>query len=75
MLLPQNAQFFSNLLDYLFGQPFQRYSGKIVYDQLSSYLKENKLMFNHQCGSKHSTDFAALELIDRIITDIWKDPN
>ena len=48
---------------------------RIVYDQLSSYLKENKLLFDHQYGfrSKHSTKFAVLELIDRIINDIDND--
>ena len=37
--------------------------------------KENKLLFNHQYGfrSKHSTEFAALELIDRIITGMNND--
>ena len=44
----------------------------IIYDQLSCYLKENKLLFDHQYGfrSKHSTEFAALELIDIIITNM-----
>ena len=48
---------------------------RIIYDQLSSYLEENKLLFDHQYGfrSKHSTEFAALELIDRIITDMDND--
>ena len=48
---------------------------RIIYDQFSSYLKENKLLFDHQYGfrSKHSTEFAALELIDRIITDMDND--
>ena len=48
---------------------------RIIYDQLSSYLMENKLLFDHQYGfrSKHSTEFAALELIDRIITDMDND--
>ena len=38
----------------------------IIYDQFSSYLKENKLLFDHQYvfQSKHSTEFATLELID-----------
>ena len=48
---------------------------RIIYDQLSCYLKENKLLFDHQYGfrSKHSTEFAALELIDRIITNMDND--
>ena len=39
------------------------------------YIKENKLLFDHKYGfrSKHSTEFAALELIDRIITDTDND--
>ena len=48
---------------------------KIIYDQLSCYLNDSKLLFNNQYGfrSMHSTEFAALELIDRIITQMDKD--
>ena len=48
---------------------------KIIYDQLSCYLNDSKLVFNNQYGfrSMHSTDYAALELIDRIITQMDKD--
>ena len=48
---------------------------KIIYDQLSCYLNDSKLLFNNQYGfrSMHSTEYAALELIDRIITQMDKD--
>ena len=42
---------------------------KIIALQLSSYFEKNKLLFDNQYGfrPKHSTEHAALELIDRII--------
>ena len=45
---------------------------KIMFEQLSSYLKGSKLLFDHQDGfrPKMSTECAALELIDRIITKL-----
>ena len=48
---------------------------KIIYDQLSCYLNDSKLEFNNQYGfrSMHSTEYAALELIDRTITQMDKD--
>ena len=48
---------------------------KIIYDQLSCYLNDSKLLFNNQYGfrSMHSTEYAALELIDRIVTQMEKD--
>ena len=48
---------------------------KIIFDQLSTYLKDSKLFFDHQYGfrPKHSTEYAALELIDRIITQMDQD--
>ena len=44
-------------------------------EQLSCYLKDSKLLFDHQYGFrlKHSTECAALELIDRIIIQLDKD--
>ena len=41
---------------------------KIIALQLSSYFEKNKLLFDNQYGfrAKHSTEHAALELIDRI---------
>ena len=43
---------------------------KIIFTQLSTYFNENKLIFDNQYGfrPKHSTEYAALELVDRIIT-------
>ena len=48
---------------------------KISFHQLSTYLKDSKLFFDHQYGfrPKHSTEYAALELIDRIITQMDQD--
>ena len=48
---------------------------KIIYDKLSCYLNDSKLLFNNQYGfrSMHSTEYAALELIDRIIKQMDKD--
>ena len=45
---------------------------KIIFTQLSLYFDENKLIFDNQYGfrPKHSTEYAALELVDRIITQM-----
>ena len=42
----------------------------IIYNQLDSFLKRRKLMYDSQYGfrKEHSTEFATLELIDRILT-------
>ena len=42
----------------------------IIYNQLDSFLKRHKLMYDSQYGFKteHSTEFAALEMIDKILT-------
>ena len=42
---------------------------KIIALQLSLYFEKNKLLFDNQYGfrPKHSTEHAALELIDRIL--------
>ena len=42
----------------------------IIFNQLSEHLENNKLLNSSQYGfrSGHSTDYAALELIDRLIT-------
>ena len=47
---------------------------KIIFTQLSSYFNEAKLFFDNQYGfrPKHSTEFAALELVDRIINHMDK---
>ena len=44
----------------------------IIFNQLSEYLENNKLLISSQYGfrSGHSTDYAALELIDRLITQM-----
>ena len=43
---------------------------KIAHNQISSYLKENKLLYKSQYGfrDEHSTELASLELIDRVMT-------
>ena len=47
---------------------------KIIFTQLSLYFNEHKLIFDNQYGfrPKHSTEYAALELVDRIITQMDK---
>ena len=47
---------------------------KIIHKQLSSYFDEYGLFFPNQYGfrPKHSTEYAALELIDRIINEMDK---
>ena len=47
---------------------------KIIHKQLSSYFDEYGLFFPNQYGfrPKHSTEYAALELIDRIINKMDK---
>ena len=54
---------------FLFYQQFLVIE-KIIFTQLSTYFNENKLIFDNQYGfrPKHSTEYAALELVDRIIT-------
>ena len=43
---------------------------RVMYNQIYNHFLNNKLFFNSQYGfrSKHSTELAALELIDKIIT-------
>ena len=45
---------------------------KVISDQLNELFVKHKLLFDHQYGlrSGHSTERAALELTDRIITNI-----
>ena len=45
---------------------------RVVHDQLYNYFEENKLFYKHQYGfrKKHSTELAALELIDRAMKDM-----
>ena len=45
---------------------------KVISDQLNEFFVKHKLLFDHQYGfrSEHSTEHAAIELTDRIITNI-----
>ena len=45
-----------------------------MFNQLHSYFIENDLLYSSQCGFRkgHSTEFAVLEIIDRIILDLDK---
>ena len=47
---------------------------KIIFTQLSSYFNEAKLFFYNQYGfrPKHCSEYAALELVDRIINHMDK---
>ena len=45
---------------------------KVVYNQLFTYFQKNRLLYNGQYGfgMNHSTELAAIELVDRILKDI-----
>ena len=45
---------------------------EIMHNQLSAYLENHKLLSGSQYGfrQKHSTEYAAIEVVDRIITHI-----
>ena len=45
---------------------------KVVFTQLYDYFQKSSLFYPDQCGFRklHSTQFAALELTDRILKDI-----
>ena len=45
---------------------------KVIADQMNEFFVKHKLLFDHQYSfrSGHSTEHAALELTDRIITNI-----
>jgi hypothetical protein len=47
---------------------------KIIFKQLYDYFHINKLFYNSQYGfrAEHSTEFAALELIDRVLVEMDK---
>ena len=55
---------------FLYYQLFSKVIEKVIGIQVNDFFVENKLFFNHQYGfrSGHSTELAALELTDRIIT-------
>ena len=45
---------------------------KVVYNQLFTYFQKNRLLYHGQYGFRmnHSTELAAMELVDRILKDI-----
>ena len=47
---------------------------KVIFQQVYQYFQDNKLFYSAQYGfrTEHSTEFAALELIDRIIINMDK---
>ncbi len=47
---------------------------KVIFKQLYEFFQANKLFYNSQNGfrTKHSTEFAALEVIDRIMVEMDK---
>ena len=55
---------------FLYYQFLSKVIEKVICIQINDFFVENKLFFNHQYGfrSGHSTELAALELTDRIIT-------
>ncbi len=56
-----------------FYQLSQKYL-KLIFKQLYEFFQANKLFYNSQYGFqiKHSTEFAALEVIDRIMVEMDK---
>ena len=55
---------------FLYYQFFSKVIEKVICIQINDFFVENKSFFNHQYGfrSGHSTELAAPELTDRIIT-------
>ena len=53
---------------------FSKVFEKVVYLQLYSYFSDNNLFFSSQYGfrSLHSTEFAAIEITDKIISEMDK---
>ncbi len=47
---------------------------KVIFKQICSFFQEKKMFYNGQYGfrTEHSTEYAALELIDRVILEIDK---
>ncbi len=47
---------------------------KFIFKQLYEFFQANKLFYNSQYGfrAEHSTEFAALEVIDRIMVEMDK---
>ena len=72
----ESKQYLVIIDQYHFYQLFQKYWETIIlFEQLLSYIKDAKLLFGHQYGfrPKHSTECAALELVDRIIVQLDRD--
>ncbi len=47
---------------------------KVIFQQIYEYFNTKKLFYNSQYGfrTEHSTEYAALELVDRVITEMDK---
>ena len=61
---------FTNYRPISLLQFFSKVIEKVICIQINDFFVENNFFFNHQCGfrSGHSTELAALELTDRIIS-------
>ena len=59
---------------YRYFQLSLKYLKKTIFNQLHDYFQDNKLYCKNQYGFRrnHSTEYAALELIDRVILDMDK---
>ncbi len=67
--------FFSNYSPISLLPVISKISEKVVFMQLYTYFKGNKLLYNHQYMVLHNsntTELAALELVDRVIQDMDK---
>ncbi len=53
---------------------FSKIFEKVIFKQLYHFFQEQKLLYNAQYGfrTEHSTEFAALELVDRVIVEMNK---
>ncbi len=65
----------SNLLitdQYIFFLQFFKLFERILFKQLFTFFHDNKLLYNSQYGFRkgHSTEYATLKLVDRIILDM-----
>ena len=64
-----DASIFSNYIPISILPAISKVFEKIIFNQLHTHFKINKLYCDSQCGFRenHSTEFASLELIDRIL--------
>ena len=64
--------YFNLLMNFWFFKIISKVVEKVISDQLNKFFVKHKLLFDHQYGfrSWHSTEHAALELTDRIITNV-----